>query len=67
VDASREQEGKQGGRAAGKVKGRDGRMVDVAEEEVVDWAVPITGELVPGGGVPPVRVETPVGEAGHFG
>ena len=29
--------------------------------------VPGTGVLVPGGGVPPVRVKTAVGEVGEFG
>ena len=35
-------------------------MVDVAEEKVVDWSVPIAGELVPGDAVPPVCIEATV-------
>lgn len=41
-------------------------MVDVAEEEVVDWTVPVACELVPGDGVPPVGVEAAVGEEGEL-
>lgn len=42
-------------------------MVDVPQEEVVHWAVPVACELVPGDGVPPVGVEAAVGEVGEFG
>ena len=37
-------------------------MVDVAEEEIVDRAIPIASELVPRSRIPPVGVETPVSE-----
>lgn len=33
----------------------------------MDWSIPITRELVPGYGVPPVGVETAVREIGEFG
>ena len=41
-------------------------MIDVAKEEIVDWSVPIAGELVPGDAVPPVRIEPAVREIGEF-
>lgn len=41
-------------------------MVDVTEEEDVDGLVPGARVLIPGSGVPPVRVETAVGEVGEF-
>lgn len=37
--------------------------VDMATEEVVDWDVPLAGELEPIGAVPPVGVEMSVREA----
>lgn len=42
-------------------------MVDVSEEEVVNGAIPVASELVPGGGIPPVGVEAAVGEHCQFG
>lgn len=42
-------------------------MVDVAEEEVMYWPIPVPRELVPGDGIPPVCVEAPVREIGDFG
>lgn len=41
-------------------------MVDVSEEEVVNGTVPVASELVPGCGIPPVGVETAVGEHRQF-
>lgn len=38
----------------------------MSQQEVVDGPVPVAGELVPGDGVPPVGVETSVGEVGEF-
>jgi hypothetical protein len=46
--------------------GRDRGVVDMAKEEVVDRAVPIAGELVPGDAIPPVCVETSVCEESDF-
>ena len=48
------------------MESRDGRVVDVTEEESMHGSVPVTGELVPGGAVPPVRVEAAVREEGKF-
>ena len=42
-------------------------MVDVSEEEVVNGAIPVASELVPGRGIPPVGVEAAVGEHRQFG
>ena len=39
----------------------------MAEEEIMHRAVPITGELVPGNAVPPIRVETPIRKPSDFG
>lgn len=41
-------------------------MVDVAEEEVVNRAIPVASELVPGRAIPPVSVEAAVGEHRQF-
>lgn len=41
-------------------------MVDMAKEEVVNWAIPVASELVPGRGIPPVGVEATVGEHCQF-
>jgi hypothetical protein len=41
-------------------------MVDVAKEEVVDWSVPIAGELIPRNAVPPICVKATVREVGEF-
>lgn len=41
-------------------------MVDVSEEEVVNGAIPVASELVPGSGIPPVGVEAAVGEHRQF-
>lgn len=41
-------------------------MVDVSEEEVVNGAIPVASELVPGRGIPPVGVEAAVGEHCQF-
>ena len=38
-------------------------MVNMAEQEIVDRAVPFASELIPGDGIPPVRVEASVSEA----
>lgn len=38
----------------------------MAEEEIVHRSVPIAGELVPGDAVPPICVESAVGEVGEF-
>lgn len=46
---------------------RDRRVVNVSEEEIVNWAVPIASELIPGSRVPPRFVETSIGIAGQFG
>ena len=37
------------------------------QEEIVYGSVPVAGELVPGGTVPPVGVESAVGKQGEFG
>jgi len=42
-------------------------VVDVAEQKVVHWSVPIASVLVPGDTVPPVAVEAAVSEASDFG
>ena len=42
-------------------------MVDVPEEEVVHGLIPVSGEGVPGRGIPPGAVEAAVGEEGEFG
>jgi hypothetical protein len=42
-------------------------LVDVAEEEEVDGAIPVAGELVPGDAVPPGVVEATIGEVGELG
>jgi hypothetical protein len=31
-------------------------MIDMTEEEIVDWSIPVPGELVPGHTVPPVAL-----------
>ena len=49
------------------MQGGDGRVVDVAEEEVVNGAIPVAGKLVPGDAVPPVGIEAAVGEESEFG
>lgn len=41
-------------------------MVDVSEEEVVNGAIPVASELIPGRGIPPVGVEAAVGEHRQF-
>lgn len=41
-------------------------MVDVSEEEVVNGAIPVASELVPGRGIPPIGVEAAVGEHRQF-
>ena len=63
----RQQEGDKGGFELAEAQGRDGRVVDVAEQEVVDGAVPVARVLVPRDAVPPVAVEAAVGEEGEFG
>ena len=40
-------------------------MVDVAEEEIVDWAVPIASKLIPGNAVPPICIEATIREIGE--
>ena len=42
-------------------------MVDVPQQEDVHRLVPVPCVLVPGHRVPPVGVETAVGEVGEFG
>jgi hypothetical protein len=42
-------------------------MVDMTEEEVVDRTIPVSGELVPRGGIPPVGIEPPISEERKFG
>jgi hypothetical protein len=44
----------------------DGGVVDVAEEEVVNWTVPIACELIPRYTVPPVCIEPTIREVGEF-
>lgn len=58
-----EQEGEEHGALAREFVGGDRGGVDVAEEEGVYGPVPFAGEFVPGGRVPPVVVELPVGKA----
>lgn len=41
-------------------------MVDVTKEEIVDWTIPVSRELIPAYAIPPVRVEAAVGEVGEF-
>ncbi len=41
-------------------------MIHVSKKEVMHRTVPITGKLVPGYAIPPVRVEASVGETGEF-
>jgi hypothetical protein len=41
-------------------------MVGEAEKEVVHRTIPITSELVPGGTVPPIGIESTVGEESEF-
>jgi len=31
-------------------------MVDMPEEEIVNWSIPVPGELVPGHTIPPVAL-----------
>ena len=45
----------------------NGRMVDVAEEEVVHRPIPISCKLIPGHTIPPVGIEPPISEIGEFG
>ena len=66
VHARREQEGDHGGGAARELKGRDARMIDVAQEEVVYRPVPVASELIPRDRVPPVGIEASIGEAGEL-
>jgi len=49
------------------VEGREGGVVDMAEEKDVNGTVPISGELVPGDAVPPVGIEFSIGEVCDFG
>ena len=41
-------------------------MIDMAKEEVVYRSVPVAGILVPSYRVPPVSIETAIGETCHF-
>ena len=41
-------------------------MIDMSKEEVVNWAIPVASELVPGRGIPPVGVKATVGEHRQF-
>jgi hypothetical protein len=41
-------------------------MVGEAEKKVVHRAVPITSKLVPRGTIPPIGIESTVGEEGEF-
>lgn len=43
------------------------RVVDVPKQESVHGAVPVAGILVPGDRVPPISIESAVGEIGEFG
>lgn len=54
-------------RIARQVESADAAVVDVSEQEFVHGPVPVARVLVPGHGVPPVAVETTVGEARDFG
>lgn len=41
-------------------------MINMSKEEVVNGAIPVAGELVPGRGIPPVGVKAAVGEHRQF-
>lgn len=48
------------------MKGADGGMIDVAEEKVVNGAVPVPSECIPRRTVPPIRVKPSVRELCDF-
>jgi hypothetical protein len=48
VDAGREEESDDHGCLFADFEGGDTAVVDVAEEEVVDWSVPVSRILIPG-------------------
>jgi hypothetical protein len=37
-------------------------MIHVSEQEIVNWPIPVASILVPGNAIPPITVETSVGE-----
>ena len=67
MHAGREKKGDESSEGPRDAEGRDGRVVDVPEQEVVHGSVPVARELVPGRTVPPVGVEAAVREEGQFG
>jgi hypothetical protein len=67
VYTGRQQEGHQASRNVGEAKRADGAVVNVPQQEVMDRSIPIASKLVPGDRVPPVSVESPIGEPGDLG
>lgn len=67
MHTGRQEKRHQASRNPGEVERADGAMVNVPQQEVMNRPIPITGKLVPGDRVPPVGVESPIGESGNFG
>lgn len=61
------EEGNESGRILVDFHGGYGGMVDMSEEKVVNWSVPVASELIPGYAIPPVCVESTIRKIREFG
>lgn len=67
MHACTEEEGDESGRVLVDLHRGDGGMVDMSEEEVVNWPVPVASKLIPGDAIPPVCVKSTIRKIREFG